>query len=130
MSKFRETKYKTPSGVFKRAVVEEIDDTPKTDKKHISRKRVQDEVFDLHDSVADNAKWASLLTGFVIRIYNALPEEIKNNIDPSDRQLIEALSAQFLETPTRLDVQIDKEGYGVIDRMLSRQKEVADIIGK
>ena len=124
---FQDTKVKK-GNVYKKAVRETVDTTPKTDKKHLSRKRVDQEVFDIYDSVADNAKWASLLTGFVIRIYNALPEEIKANLDPADKQMIEALSAEFLSTPTRLDVQLQEEGYAIIDRMLERQRQVAEIV--
>lgn len=124
---FQDTKVKK-GNVYKKAVRETVDTTPKTDKKHLSRKRVDQEVFDIYDSVADNAKWASLLTGFVIRIYNALPEETKANLDPTDRQMIETLSTEFLATPTRLDVQLQEEGYAVIDRMLERQRQVAEIV--
>lgn len=124
---FQDTKVKK-GNVYKKAVREIVDTTPKTDKKHLSRKRVDQEVFDIYDSVADNAKWASLLTGFVIRIYNALPEETKASLDPTDRQMIEALSAEFLATPTRLDTQLQEEGYSVIDRMLDRQRQVAEIV--
>ena len=128
MSKLREIKHKTPSGVFKRAVVEELDTTPKTDRKSKSRLQIEQEVFDIQDSVADNAKWSSLLTSFIIRIYNVLPEEVKDSLDPADRAIIENLSAEFDKTPTRLDIQLEKEGFAVVDRMLQRQRRVAEIV--
>jgi len=97
-------------------------------KKGKMRKEINERVFDVEDSVADNAKMIFLLTSLLMRIYNALPEDVKNNLTTEDRSMVEYAFNKYTETTTRLDLQFQEEGVGIIDKLLNRQKEVANVI--
>ena len=99
-----------------------------SDKKARQRMQIERDVFDLRDSVADNAKFLSLLTSLVLRMYNIMPEEQKVLLDPNDRALTEYVFNTFLQTETRADVQIQEEGSAFIDKMLERQASIGKII--
>lgn len=114
--------------LVKKAVVESVDETPKTSKKAHVRKKIHDEVFDLNDSVADNAKIISLTLTLLSRIYDVLPDDIKANLIDTDKQLIELAFGKFKTTITRGDVQFAKEGVGMINKILDRQNKVGEIV--
>ena len=97
-------------------------------KKGKIRKEINEQVFDIEDSLADNAKMIFLLTSLLMRIYNALPDDIKGNLSDEDRQIVEYAFNKYTETTTRLDLQFQEEGIGIIDKLLNRQKEVANVI--
>lgn len=125
---FRETKKSTSPIMIKRAI-EEVPEPPRTDKKAFQRKQIQDDVFDYHDSIADNAKWLSILTTLMSRIYDIIPEEQKSNLSNSDRELIETLFELFSQTYTRADKQFLEEGTEtVLRRILTRQEKIGNIV--
>ena len=97
--------------------------------KNKQRLRIQNEVFDLEDSVADNAKWASILTTFISRIYSILPEEQKALLDPTERATIEYALAEFAATNTRADVMLAAEGAAGIKKLLDRQGAIGTLVG-
>ena len=97
-------------------------------KKGKMRKEINERIFDVEDSLADNAKMIFLLTSLLMRIYNALPEDIKGNLSGEDRNIVEYAFNKYTETTTRLDLQFQEEGIGIIDKLLNRQKEVANVI--
>ena len=92
------------------------------------RYRIEKEVFDIYDSVADNAKMISLIFSLMYRLYNALPEEIKQKLDPRDRQIIEYAFEKYRSIKTRADVQFQQEGVKMIDKLMDRQNKIARII--
>lgn len=125
---FQETK-KAASPIMIKKAIEEVNGPARTDKKAFQRKQIQDEVFDYHDSIADNAKWLSILTTFMSRIYDILPEEQKINLDPDEREMIETLFEVFGNTYTRADRQFSEEGTEtVLRRILNRQGQIGNII--
>lgn len=114
--------------LVKKAVVETIDTEPKTSKKAHVRKQINEEVFDLEDSVADNAKMISLLISVLSRIYNSLDETIKDNMSAEDRALVDMTFNKFSTIHTRADVQFAQEGPDMIDKLLNRQGAIGDIL--
>jgi len=111
-----------------KAVKAVMDDTPKTDKKYRVRKEINEKVFDLDDSVADNSKMISLLTTVLSRIYDVLPDTEKDNLNADDRAMIEYMFSKFKTTNTRADVQFATEGVSLIDKLLDRQADIGTIV--
>jgi len=107
------------------AIKKVLDSTPKTDKKSFQRERISNEVFDLEDSVADNAKMISLLISMISRLY---PLINTTALAVNDKALIDAVMAEFATTNTRADVQLAKEGPAMITRVLARQAAVGAIV--
>ena len=124
---FTETKVQN-GRVYTKAYQEKQE--PKSGKKYEKRARINNEVFDIHDSVADNAKWASILTSFIVRLYDVMPEEQKALLDPNDRAIIEYMLNGFKATNTRMDIALQQDGTDIIDRMLERQQQIANIIAE
>jgi len=115
--------------VVEPAVKEVLDDTPKRDKKSMARLRIQDEVFDLEDSVADNAKMISLLTTLLSRMYDTFTVTQKGRLATADRQLLEYMFTKFSATTTRADVQVGVDGaVPTIDKILNRQAQIGVIV--
>jgi len=96
------------------AIKKVLDSTPKTDKKSFQRERISNEVFDLEDSVADNAKMISLLISMISRLY---PLINTTALAVNDKALIDAVMAEFATTNTRADA-----------RVLARQAAVGAIV--
>jgi len=92
------------------------------------RKDIQNEVFDIEDSVADNAKMISLLITLSSRIYDILDTVQKDKLATGDRYLIEYIFAKFSTTETRADVQLVTEGTPMLDKLLERQSIIGNII--
>ena len=112
--------------LFKKVVVEE----PSFFKgrKAQARYNIHHQVFDLYDSVADNAKLISLLFRIITELWNALPSDVKSNISSEKQELIEYVVNLASSTKTRLDKQMSIEGTNVIDRLFSRQQAIANLI--
>ena len=110
--------------------IERIDTEPKNDKKSEARYLIENEVFDIRDSVADNAKMISLLVSFVERIWSIIPNDQKDNLSDEDRQAIDYVTDKFKDTLTWADIQWQKEGIGFADKLLERQSQVGSIIKK
>lgn len=109
---------------------EKVDETLKIDKKSQARYLIENEVFDIRDSVADNAKMISLLVSFIERIWSITPDDQKDNLSDEDRQAIEYVIGKFKETITWADIQWQQEGIGFADRLLERQGKIGEIIKK
>ncbi len=103
-----------------------LDTTPKTDKKTVARAKINEEVFDLQDAVADNAKMISLLMSTVKRIYEALPDDTKDNIQ--DKEMIESMIQVFDTTQTLADVQFEVEGDAMVQKIFERQGQIGSIV--
>ena len=125
---FKEVKF-TPDGIrYQKAIKEEINSLPSTDKKARVRYEIETEVFDLHDSVADNAKWLSLLTTLLSRMYGTFTDTQKNKLSTEDRALIEGVFTMFATTNTRGDVQFTQEGPAMIQKIMQRQAQIGEIV--
>ena len=125
---FKEVKF-TPDGIrYQKAIKEEINSLPSTDKKARVRYEIETEVFDLHDSVADNAKWLSLLTTLLSRMYGTFTDTQKNKLSTKDRALIEGVFTMFANTNTRGDVQFAQEGPAMIQKVMQRQAQIGEIV--
>jgi hypothetical protein len=127
MSKYRETTIQK-GNLIKKAVVEILDDEPKVQKKFQYRKAITEEVFDLHDSVADNAKMISLMISLFKRLYEV--NFNKDNLADADKAVADYVFQRFGEIKTRADVQFQKEGPAMIDKLLNRQGKIGEIISK
>jgi len=110
--------------------IERIGTEPKNDKKSEARYLIENEVFDIRDSVADNAKMISLLVSFVERIWSIIPDDQKDNLSDEDRQAIDYVTGKFKDTVTWADIQWQEEGIGFADKLLDRQAQVGYIIKK
>ena len=107
------------------AIKKELDTTPKTDKKSFQRERISNEVFDLEDSVADNAKMISLLMSMIARLYPLIDT---TTLATADKALIDGVLAEFAVTNTRADVQLAVEGSAMVSKILGRQAAVGAIV--
>lgn len=121
------TKLTENGTTYKKAIKEELS-TPSAGKKDEIRYKIETEVFDIHDSLADTTKWVSLLTTLTSRLYNILPEEQKALLSLTDRSLIETVFTKFSEVNTRCDVQFSQEGISLVDKLLERQAKLGEII--
>ena len=125
--KLKIKKKQVKPGLFKKLVVEEPDQLPLT-KKGKMRYRVNNEVFDIHDSVADNAKAISLIFALLSRIYEALPASTKNRIPAEDRAMVEYAFQKYHSIQTRADVEFAVSGgKELIDRIMERQNKVGQL---
>jgi len=127
MIKYKDT-VQTNGMLVKKAVVPYLDTTPSIDKKMKTRKEINENVFDLDDSVADNSKMISLLTTIISRMYDTFSDEQKDLMDSADREMIEYTFAKFKDTNTRADVQFATEGIGLVDKLLDRQGQIGTIV--
>jgi hypothetical protein len=96
-------------------------------KKYRVRSRINNEVFDLHDSVADNAKMISLLFSLIMRMYGTYTDTQKGRLDAGDRALIEDLFNAFTLSTTLADLQVQELGTAAISKLLERQARIAEI---
>jgi len=117
-------------GILFSKVIEEVPTKTvyKDVKKGKARAEIQEQVFDLADSVADNAKMISLMMSVIKRIYNALPSTTKSKIE--DREMIESMIALFDSIQTAADVKFQAEGDKMIKRLFERQNKVGEVIKK
>ena len=95
--------------------------------KYRVRSRINNEVFDLHDSVADNAKMISLLFSLIMRMYGTYTDTQKGRLDTEDRALIEDLFNSFASSTTLADLQVQESGAAAISKLLERQARIAEI---
>ena len=128
MANYREQVIQTKPMLYKKAVIEEPAPRTLDPKKGTARQRIEQEVFDLADAVADNAKAISLLTSIIVRLYNALPNNTKSKISDEDRAVIEYAFSKFEQIETLGDVVFELEGTSAIDKLFNRQQKIADIV--
>jgi len=119
---------KTDGLRVQKAYKEVVQDEPQTDKKAKVRYEIENNIFDIRDSVADNAKMISLLFSMVYRMYEAMPEEYKQNLSEQDRQMIEFAINEFKNVQTWGDLKIQKEGTNAIISLMQRQNKVGQVI--
>ena len=112
--------------LFKKVAVEEP--SYFKGRKGDARFKIHHQVFDIYDSVADNAKLISFLFSIITRVWDVLPEDIKSNINEDDREIIEYILSKFKKIKTRADVQFQQEGTKLIDRLFQRQEKIAELV--
>jgi len=110
------------------AYQEVLDVTKKVDQKTKNRYAIQEGVFDDLDSIADNAKMVSLIMSMFYRLYEAMPQEVFDNLTVEDKGAIEYAIGVFKATRTRADDLFDSEGTEFVDRMFVRQGQVGQIL--
>jgi len=116
--------------LFTKAVKKVYSDTISTDRKDFIRKDIQDEVFTIEDSVADNSKTISLLLTIVSRMYEAMNPTDKANIPPADVATIDYVINSFKTVQTRADIQFAAEGPALVDKLLARQGKIGEIVSR
>ena len=124
-----EKKILKKGALHKVGVQETLNKEIKTEKKYLNRKKIQDEVFDDSDSIADNAKMISLLLTVISRMYDIMPTEQKDLLKADDKAMIEYAFNKFHTTNTRADTLYAQEGNSLIDTLMKRQSDINLIIG-
>ena len=114
--------------LFKKGYTEVLDTSVQTNKKAEARYKIEKEVFDEKDSLADTAKWLSLLTTLVSTMYDTFTETQKAKIPTEQRALIEYTFTKFKATNTRGDVQFAQEGTSMVDKLLARQAQIGALV--
>jgi len=121
---------KTSGMIQEPAYITVLDSEPKVGKKEEARYKIQEEVFDLNDSVADNAKMISLLTTMVSRLWDIQTDSQKNKLSDTDKAAIDYVVGKFEATTTWADIQWAKKGIGFADTLIKRQARIGSIIKK
>lgn len=80
------------------------------------------------DSIADIAKMTSLLFSVVTEIYETIPTEALDKIEPRRRTTIEYAMEKFKTIDTRADTQLLEEGVGLIDKLFSREVNINNLV--
>ena len=93
--------------------------------KAFKRLKIQNEVYDDKDAIADNAKMISLLTSLVSTMYDTFSDEQKEKIPKEQKQLIEYTFSKFKETTTLADKKLAKKGTKFIDGLMDTQSKIA-----
>lgn len=97
-------------------------------KKIVQRVRIKNEVRSTEDSIADLAKWNSLLTSFVLELYTALDLTDSVNISPEKKALIELAKVKFKDTETWADYLVSNNDVSFIDKIMSRENKIKSIV--
>ena len=114
--------------LFKQGVVEV--NVPSTTTKAKQRLEIEKQVFDIPDSVADNAKMILLMLSMNMRLYEAMTDEIKDNLSDEDRVMIEYTFEKYKSIKTRMDIQFATEGIGLIDKLMDRQEKIGKVLSQ
>lgn len=96
--------------------------------KLLQRFHIESEVRDTEDSIADLAKWLSLVTSTLKEMYILISDVDKAKIAPEKRAIIEYSLGKFDTTYTRGDVSLATEGTYSIDKILKRESDISKII--
>jgi len=113
--------------MFKKVIKEIPDEKPYSHKKYQLRYKINKEVFDLHDSVADNAKMISLIFALLTRIWEAIPNDIKDKMDKETREMVEYAFQKYHSIQTRADVEFLINGKELIDKLMDRQDKIGKL---
>ena len=97
-------------------------------KKVVQRVRIKNEVRSTEDSIADLAKWNSLLTSFVLELYGAMEQADIMNIPDDKKQLIELAKSKFLVTETWADHLVSNRDLTFIEKIMSRENKIKSIV--
>ncbi len=116
-------------GALRTPIIKQIPIETELDKnKGKNREAVETHVFDLADSVADNAKMISMLMSIVMRMWDVMPQDERDDMDPADVTMINDTFALFRVTNTRADEQFAEEGFALIEKLLGRQAKIAEVV--
>jgi len=127
MPKFKEDIiYKKP--FYHKVIKEEPTEYP-INKKHIARKKINEEVFDLYDAVADNSKLIGILFELVIKLYKGMPPHAKSFLQPKDKEFIEMVIELYSKYTNKFKQDCKtNECSEIVDKLFKRQHKVAKII--
>lgn len=92
------------------------------------RYKIAKTVRDDADSIADIAKWVSLLTSCVEEIYKVLPEETKDLIPAEKKALMEFAFSKFDETTTIGDYTLANKGEKMITDILDKESRITEVV--
>ena len=85
-------------------------------------------ISDRDDLIADLFKLNFLTISALKYVYNALPDDIKDDIPKKAKELLDSSFKKYEETKTIMDLYIENGDMAFIDRILERQKEITDIV--
>jgi len=126
------TKYKTKiisKGALKTKAIEiSSEKTMKVGKKYQMRKEISENVFDLDDSVADNAKMISLLMTMMRKVYDALPD--KSVISNNDIAFMDYAFNKHKNSITLADKEFAVNGNVFVDKLIDRQVQIKTLSDK
>ena len=120
--------YQRKGNLFTKKVLEIPEERVISKNKGIGRKRIENEVFDEKDAIADNAKMISLLFSTISRMWMAMPDDQKDNVDPQARQLIDFAINEFMSSDTWADKLMGVKGLGLIEELIKRQEKIGKIL--
>lgn len=124
-----QAKYDAVTSVERFASFGEVDLTHvKQLQKQKARELIAQNVQDLPDQIADNAKMISLLISVVSRIWQNLPATQRNKVPEDEAAFIDAALGIFKDVETRADKQFKKEGIAVAQRIFTREAAIANIV--
>lgn len=95
--------------------------------KRLQRLSINNEVRDYGDSIADLAKWNSLLTSTVMAMYGTMTDTNKAKLPQEQRGLIEEIFGLFKGTETVADYNL-KSGTSFIKDILNKEAKIKKIV--
>jgi uncharacterized protein YeeX (DUF496 family) len=126
MNKYKKTVI--VEGALRTSAIKEIPTEHILDrKKGAKRKEINEEIFDIDDSVADNSKMISLLLSILNNIYSALPADAKANIQ--DKEVIESVLSEF-NSKANFSTKLSTEGAELAQKLFDRQEQISTIVKK
>jgi len=114
------------NGLTKKVIVEEPSQF--TGRKAQIRFNIHHQIFDLYDSVADNAKLAILALILISKLWKILPNDIQDLLSDEDREVIEYLVTRLESVTTRTTQELSKDAKAFIDKLLTRQTNIAQLV--
>ena len=96
-------------------------------KKGKQRKAIEENVFDLNDSVADNAKMISLLMSLFTRIWEIIPQDQKNSLTEAEILVMQNSIDLFKNTTTWADRLFETEGMAFVEKLYKRQEAIGEL---
>jgi len=113
-------------GLFYKKYYEEVPTILKDVKKGKTRKQINDNVFDVEDSLSDTTKLVFLLIRILKIIFDS--DFDKSNISESDLEFINMIFEKYDKNDNRFDTQFSNEGYQLIDKLFNRQDKINSFI--
>jgi len=87
-------------------------------------------ISDRDDLIADLFKLNFLTISALKYVYNALPDDIKDDIPDKAKELLDSSFKKYEETKTIMDLYIENRDMSFIDRVLEKQENITKIIEK
>ena len=104
--------------------------SPESSSKKAGHKHdIQNDIFSLEDSVADNAKMISMAFTVLSSLYEITSATQKAKLSTEDADFVEAVINKFKATTTQADVLYAKDGVESIDKVFDCQGQVPIILG-